>query len=73
MTEDGLPEPGGEVIIATDSLPEIRTLGFASGWTDRIAIRGAATGACTADKLATFATTTPCEHGPAGLPLLDSL
>jgi hypothetical protein len=73
MTGDGTPDPGGEAIKTADSSPEVRTLGFASGWTDRIATRGAAAGACAAEKLATFAITIPCVHGRAGLFLLGSV
>ena len=71
--EHGPPEPGGEVINTADSSPEIKALGFVSGWTDRIATRGAAKGACAAGKPATLAITNPCEHEVAGLFLLESV
>lgn len=73
MTEDEPLEPGGEAIKTADSSPGVTTVGFASGWTDWIATRGVAAGACAAEKLATPAITIPCEHGLAGLLLLDSL
>jgi hypothetical protein len=71
--ENGPLEPGGEVINTADSLPEIRTFVFASGWTCGIASSGAETGACAAEKLATFAIKTPCEHGLAGLLWFESV
>jgi hypothetical protein len=71
--EHGPPEPGGEVINTADSSPEIKALGSISGWTDRIATRGAATEACAVEKLAAPALTTPCVHGLAGLLLFESV
>jgi len=73
MTQEGPPEPGGEMIKTADSSPKVRTLGFVSGWTGRIATRSAATGACTAEQPAIFAITVPCVHGRAGLFLLESV
>ena len=65
-TADGPSAAGGEAIDNAESLEEIRTPSFASCRTDGIATRGA--GICP-----TAAAVTPCEHGLAGLLLLESL